>query len=74
MFLVRAAIFLILSSILSGCTFAISPLMLLLIKNEPCDYYEAPRIRSLPDDAVLPSQPVESNIAFDSDFTNFLKA
>ncbi|MBS1485278.1 MAG: hypothetical protein HP060_00530 [Opitutales bacterium] len=48
--------------------------MLLLIKNEPCDYYEAPRIRSLPDDAVLPSQPVESNIAFDSDFTNFLKA
>ena len=74
MFLFRTALALILASTLSGCTFAISPLMFLLIKNDAPEYYEAPEINSRPSDISAPAEPVESKIAFDMEYSDFLKA
>lgn len=73
MFLVRTVLLIITAFMLSACTFAISPLMLILIKNEPVDYSEPEQIRNLPSDDIYIQSPVESRIAIESDFSNFLK-
>lgn len=74
MFLFRTALVLVVSLMLSGCTFAISPLMFLLIKNDAPEYYEAPEINSKPSDLSAPAEPVESKIAFDMEYSDFLRA
>ena len=74
MFLFRTALVLVLAFMLNGCTFAISPLMFLLIKNDAPEYYEAPEINSKPSDLSAPAEPVESKIAFDMEYSDFLRA
>ena len=74
MFLFRTALVLVVSLMLSGCTFAISPLMFLLIKNDAPEYYDAPEIKSNPSDIPDSGKPIESKIAFDAEFSDFLKA
>ena len=48
--------------------------MFLLIKNDAPEYYEAPEINSRPSDISAPAEPVESKIAFDMEYSDFLRA
>lgn len=48
--------------------------MFLLIKNDAPEYYEAPEINSKPSDISAPAEPTESKIAFDMEYSDFLKA